>query len=312
MPPAETHNLAERQYLLDDLYNYPLRSYAGTFMWWLLAGYVGGHRYYLNDVRRGMLQTITLGGGLVWWLLDLWRLRQLLNDYNSRQMYRRTHRLPPLELDFMPTLDVAQLQRPAPWMAEAKQSMLKELLLLFVLGFAAGTASKEMETFEPLVGLGALSVVLLSANALMPMAHNRLVQELLQWDLKLQLYYHANGTGTVAERLWRPLVGIFTLPFQEKRANEARLYVDICVAVSLFFIAYSVLTGEYWQLLLQRDFTGAVRTWFKESVLSFFLVYACVSPLGATLVGHRLQGARAWDALLLVALMAAGIYFGYT
>jgi TM2 domain-containing membrane protein YozV len=306
-PAAEQPN---QQYLLDDLYNYPLRSYNAALAWWLLSGFVGGHRYYLNDVRRGLLQTLTLGGGLVWWVADLINLRKLVNNYNGRQMYRRTHRQPPVELDFLPTLDAGQLQAPAPWMqtSAATGTLGKELLVLFVLGLAVGKVCQRMETFEPLVGLGVLSLLLLGAGWLLPLVHLRLVQELLQWDLKLQLYYHANGPGSVGERLWRPLVGLFTLPFQEKRAAEARLYIDICIVVSLFFVAYSLLTGEYLGLLLQRNFAVAIIAWFKDSALSFFLVYTCVSPLGATLIKYKLLGTRQWDALLLVAAMAAGIW----
>ncbi len=37
-------------------------------------GIVGAHRYYLGYTLEGIIQTLTLGGGGVWWLIDLVRI----------------------------------------------------------------------------------------------------------------------------------------------------------------------------------------------------------------------------------------------
>lgn len=52
---------------------------------WLLTGLVGGHRYYLGRPGTGLLQTITLGGFGVWWLIDVLLLPGMLREANGER-----------------------------------------------------------------------------------------------------------------------------------------------------------------------------------------------------------------------------------
>lgn len=56
-----------------------------AFALWLLTGLLGGHRYYLGRTGTGFLQTITLGGVGLWWLLDLFLLGGMVRDHNQRR-----------------------------------------------------------------------------------------------------------------------------------------------------------------------------------------------------------------------------------
>lgn len=47
------------------------KSLVTAYVLWLLTGLLGGHRYYLGRRKTGLLQTLTLGGLGLWWLLDL-------------------------------------------------------------------------------------------------------------------------------------------------------------------------------------------------------------------------------------------------
>ncbi len=302
---------AEQQVLLDDLYTYPLRSYRVVFLWWLFTGFVGGHRFYLNDVRRGALMTLTLGGGILWWLFDGLKLRSLLNDFNNQQMHRRTQGLPPLELDFMPTLNSHVLNEAPVWQAaEQKIAWQRELIQLVLIGLIAGKAIQTFDSVEPIAAVSMVALLLLFAGQLEGLRHLRIVQELLQWDLKLQLYYHQNGPGKPAERIFRPFVGLFTLLFQEKRAAEARLYLEVCFVYATFFTVYSVVSGEYYALAVKGEYTEMARTWFTETVLSLFMVYTCVSPLGATLIKYKLMHTPLWKRIVVVVVMGLAIYLG--
>lgn len=54
-----------------------------AYLLWLLLGLVGGHRYYLGRTKTALLQTLTVGGPGMWWLLDLALLPGMLRDANG-------------------------------------------------------------------------------------------------------------------------------------------------------------------------------------------------------------------------------------
>lgn len=58
-----------------------------AFLLWLLTGLIGGHRYYLGRPKTAALQTLTLGGVGLWWLIDLFLLRGMIRAENeARQL----------------------------------------------------------------------------------------------------------------------------------------------------------------------------------------------------------------------------------
>ncbi len=42
-----------------------------AFLICLLVGFLGIHRYYLGYTAIGVLQTLTFGGCLIWWIIDI-------------------------------------------------------------------------------------------------------------------------------------------------------------------------------------------------------------------------------------------------
>ncbi len=54
-----------------------------AFVLWLLVGLVGGHRYYLGRSWTGVLQTLTIGGVGIWWLIDLLLLPGMVRQANG-------------------------------------------------------------------------------------------------------------------------------------------------------------------------------------------------------------------------------------
>src|SRR3954454_13611721 len=53
------------------------KSVGIAYVLWLLTGLIGGHRYYLGRTGTAMLQTFTLGGLGVWWLLDFFLIPRM-------------------------------------------------------------------------------------------------------------------------------------------------------------------------------------------------------------------------------------------
>ncbi|GGG08974.1 TM2 domain-containing protein [Paenibacillus abyssi] len=56
------------------------KSKGVMYLLWLFTGGIGGHRYYLGDIGRGIAMTLTLGGLGFWALIDVFfiggRLRE--------------------------------------------------------------------------------------------------------------------------------------------------------------------------------------------------------------------------------------------
>ncbi|MHA6482048.1 TM2 domain-containing protein [Paenibacillus sp. strain BS8-2] len=47
------------------------KNAAVMYLLWFFFGSLGGHRYYLGDVGKGIAMTLTLGGLGVWSLIDV-------------------------------------------------------------------------------------------------------------------------------------------------------------------------------------------------------------------------------------------------
>jgi hypothetical protein len=64
---------------------YEKKAKSSTLMWilWLFTGGIGGHRYYLGDIGRGIAMTLTLGGLGVWTLIDAFFISKRLSEINE-------------------------------------------------------------------------------------------------------------------------------------------------------------------------------------------------------------------------------------
>jgi len=62
------------------------RKKSSAVMWllWFFTGALGGHRYYLGDIGRGIAMTLTLGGLGVWALIDAFFIGKSLEQKNAK------------------------------------------------------------------------------------------------------------------------------------------------------------------------------------------------------------------------------------
>lgn len=56
-----------------------------TWVLWVLLGLVGGHRYYLGNFGIAILQTLTIGGAGIWWIIDAFLLTGRVRAINEGQ-----------------------------------------------------------------------------------------------------------------------------------------------------------------------------------------------------------------------------------
>lgn len=69
--------------MVDSEFNKKKKSTAVTWiLWWFLGG-IGGHRYYLGYVGRGIAMTLTLGGLGIWSLIDAFFITGALRNKND-------------------------------------------------------------------------------------------------------------------------------------------------------------------------------------------------------------------------------------
>lgn len=65
------YDLTEREILIfNEERDHRIKSPLITWLLWLFLGGIGGHRYYLGNIGRGIAMTLTLGGLGIWALID--------------------------------------------------------------------------------------------------------------------------------------------------------------------------------------------------------------------------------------------------
>lgn len=59
------------------------KSKTVAYLLWLFLGLVGGHRYYVGDFGKGIAMTFTLGGLVIWALLDVFFIGPRVEEIND-------------------------------------------------------------------------------------------------------------------------------------------------------------------------------------------------------------------------------------
>lgn len=54
-----------------------------AYLFWLIANIAGLHYLYLKKPLLFILFLITFGGFLIWWFVDLFRIPELVKNYNN-------------------------------------------------------------------------------------------------------------------------------------------------------------------------------------------------------------------------------------
>lgn len=54
-----------------------------TWLLWLFLGGIGGHRYYLGHIGKGIAMTLTLGGLGIWTLITAFFINRWVDEHNK-------------------------------------------------------------------------------------------------------------------------------------------------------------------------------------------------------------------------------------
>ena len=299
--PYEQLSPDVRDQLIDELHTYPLKNQRFARLIWSVFGLFGGHRFYLGQVGLGALMLLSVGGCLVWWIIDGFKLRQLVDVFNEEQRQRQQEKRPPIGLDYVPMVEPEVLERPPAWgekimmrkgTPKGKGRFFWEIVAdgLAVIFFAFLCGAMAQETGYRTAALAVLAIVAMInfADYLLPWHAWPLVSGMIHWDYRLRLFYHFNAPGRRLLLYLRPLIGLFYAPFRPKARSEVVLYLEIGSIFLVFRALYGLAGGETWQLLSTFDIGGFLESWMKGIVLGFFSIYAFAAPIGAILMKHVL------------------------
>lgn len=299
--------------VLDDLYRYPRKHLELAFLFWALTGLVGGHRFYLERPLTGLLMLCTGGGALIWWLLDLWRLRAMVDRLNADQMQRRQQGLPPRALAFMPPLRGAPLPPRPTWVAlrGGRRRLFGDLLVLLAAGTAVGAFAAASGTPEPIVTILALAGITLLGARWNALATLPVLRAFDRWSHRLRLFYYTNDPGSPLRLFFRPLVGFVSAPLSRRARTEATLYLQMGGGFTALFAAIDLLQavqlGEQGPELPLSSLGGLA----ADALLTFVSIYAFAAPIGAILTTHLLLEARDTVVWLLTGATLAATALGF-
>lgn len=86
-PADKTMYVKEKLLALDDSRSYvmttsALKNPTTILIVGILAGWLGLDRFLAGDIGLGILKLLTLGGGFIWWIVDLFVLPKKVKEMN--------------------------------------------------------------------------------------------------------------------------------------------------------------------------------------------------------------------------------------
>jgi hypothetical protein len=306
--------------VLADLYRYRRKNRLVAYLLWGTLGWFGAHRFYLERPATGLLMLATLGGGLLWWVVDLFLIPSLIQEHNGEQERRRALGLPPLELGFMPPLSRGVLDQPPEWTqrwAEASRPrraarLVGNVVVLVAAGFGLGLVGRRYGVAEAIVPVMALLVLTAAGTSNAWMTRIPVLRSLVAWGHKLRLFYYYNRPGSPLALLFRPITGVILAPFRQRPRAEVRLYLELGAVFTLLFLLEDLVTAVAAEGTAALAPLSLLRLWASEVIANFLTIYAFATPIGAVLTLYLLVRPTHTAVRLLSALAALAIVAGLT
>lgn len=307
--------------VLGDLYTYRHKRLSLAWLTWLTLGWFGGHRFYLGRTGTALLMMFTMGGALLWWVVDAFLIVGMVRAHNQEQDRRRAARLPPLELAFMPALSDDVLRHPPAWTygwrlrgaASRSIRLIGDVLVLLVAGIGLGTLSDTDGAEEAVFAILAVLLVTAAGAATERLERVPGGTSLVRWSHRVRLFYYYNEPRSPIGLLFRPVTGLLTAPFRRRHRAEVKLYLQLGFAFTLGFLLLDLIPHLF--LPLFRDGALAIpgalfRVWVREAAVTFVVTYAFAAPIGAVLTLYMLTQRTHTIPRLLCGLTLAAIGIG--
>lgn len=307
--------------VLADLYAYRRKRRWVAFAWWATLGWFGAHRYYLDRSGTALLMTFSAGGGLLWWVVDAFLIGSMVRSHNAEQARRQREGFPPLELRFMPPLWREVLGQPPAWTeqwhnarpAARARRFVGDLLVLIITGVALGAVARAADVWEAVVAVAVLAALASAGAAAGKVGHVPVLRGLIRWSHRLRLFYYYNAPGSPAALLFRPVTGTFLAPLRRRARAEANLYLQLGAVFTVGFLLIDFGGDVLVPIMTRQNVPGLgeiAGLWLQEAIVTFLVIYAFATPVGAVLTLYLLMLPTHFVPRLLSGLVLAMIAAG--
>jgi hypothetical protein len=279
------------QTVIDELY-LPKTKYASLAMLLgIFLGMFGVHRFYLGKTLTATLMLLTLGGGFLWWLIDLFYIKKMVVEYNILEKERHEAGLPPQNLAFLPSKKAFVINELPAWLPKrsSKARVYGSLFLLTLIGFILGVISGPTGTYEPAVILFIFIFASLTTARWKLAAKIPIVASLMRWVHRLRLYYHSVDPGNIWMLGLRPIYGVFFAPFNQKARAEVRLYLELGLIFSILFVGSDLI-----EIFQHESILKGIGLMLAEFAQTLVYTYFFVAPIGALLTTQILLSRNDW------------------
>ena len=270
--------------VLEKLYSYPLKRRSIAYLLWLVAGFFGGHRLYLDRTGTGLLMFFTGGGAVVWWLVDIFLIHRMVRKFNEDQARRKAEGLAPRQLAFMPAK--GETLPPEPFWAAKRGTRVRlfaDSFVMMLAGGSMGAFASGTGVYEPIIAVLALIAITLLGTRWDVLSDLPVLRGFDRWAHRLRLFYYTNDPGGALSLAFRQVLAVFAI-FRQRRRTEAKLYLQLGAWFTIIFTAFDIIealgiggSGGFNPDSLMLDF-----------VQTFFATYAFAAPIGAILNKHIL------------------------
>ncbi|MDE2943900.1 MAG: TM2 domain-containing protein [Gemmatimonadota bacterium] len=269
--------------VLDQLYSYRPKREGIAYPLWLLTGIFGGHRFYLDRPGTGFLMLLTLGGGGLWWLVDVLLVPRMVRKFNEDQARRQFLGLAPRQLAFMPAK--GEMLPPEPHWAAKRRTRVRlvaDSVVMMLAGGSMGAFARGFGVYEPIIAVLALIAITLLGTRWTALSQLPVLRGFDRWAHRLRLFYYTNDPGGALSLAFRQVLAMFAI-LRKRRRAEAKLYLQFGVWFTIIFTVFDLIEagiggpGGFDPGSLMMDY-------FQ----TFFAIYAFAAPIGAVLNKHVL------------------------
>jgi hypothetical protein len=135
---------------------------------------------------------LTGGGGLCWWIWDVFHIRTMVEAFNNQEDTRADAHIPPQGLGFLPPKDDLQLSGPPSW-ADKRRGRIRVIgsaVVLGLIGLSIGAISGTTGMYEPVTIILVFIVLTLTAARWHGISRIPVLSGLSRWSHRLRLYYY--------------------------------------------------------------------------------------------------------------------------
>ncbi len=290
-----------------DLYRYTEKRPALALFICVTTGIFGGHRFYLNQPASAFAMLFSLGGGIVWWIVDMFRVGDMVRRYNKDQRERRAQGLPPRALSFMPPLDGKPLPARPHWAKhrDRRGQITGGAIVLFIAGFGLGTVSSATGNPEAIVAVFALIAITLVGARWPALATLPLLRGFDRWSHRLRLYYFITDPGGLFNLALRPIAHIFAAPWRKRAWAEVRLYLELGAWFTILFGILDIFDA------IDEQGSFSLIAFALDLAVTLVIVYAFAAPIGAILNTQLLLSRRDSVVWVLSCVAVVAISLGW-